>query len=77
MMLPSTEISAEQASQPYRSTTAVTATKTDIPLKDVPQTVDVVPAELIKDRNITTLQAPLRMSLVFLRMQVMASGISL
>lgn len=60
LTLPSTDIFAEQSSQPYRSTTAVTATKTDIPLKDVPQTVDVVPAELIKDRNITTLQDALK-----------------
>lgn len=40
LTLPSTEIPGGQASQPYRLTTALMATKTDIPQKDVPQTLE-------------------------------------
>ena len=44
---------AERADGPvdgYRATRSSTATKTDTPLKDVPGSVTVVPAQLIKDQ---------------------------
>src|SRR4051812_50169007 len=44
---------AERANGPvdgYRATRSSTATKTDTPLKDVPGSVTVVPAQLIKDQ---------------------------
>jgi iron complex outermembrane recepter protein len=37
----------------YRPSTATTATKTDTPLRDIPQAIQVVPQKVIKDQNIT------------------------
>jgi iron complex outermembrane recepter protein len=37
----------------YRPSTASTATKTDTPLRDIPQAIQVVPEKVIEDRNIT------------------------
>lgn len=39
----------------YRATRTGTATRTDTPIKDVPQTVNVVPRQVIEDRQITSL----------------------
>jgi iron complex outermembrane receptor protein len=39
----------------YRATRSATGTKTDTPLKDVPQTVNVVPRQVIEDRQTTRL----------------------
>jgi len=39
----------------YRATRTATATKTDTPLRDVPQSIQVVPRELITDRQETSL----------------------
>ena len=36
--------------QGYRPTRSATATKTDTPLRDVPQSVQVVPEALVKDQ---------------------------
>nr|WP_053082024.1 TonB-dependent siderophore receptor [Methylobacterium aquaticum] len=41
--------------QGYRATRSATATKTDTPLRDVPQTVNVVPREVLVDRQETRL----------------------
>ncbi len=41
--------------QGYRATRSATATKTDTPLRDVPQTVNVVPREVLVDRAETRL----------------------
>ncbi|WP_245524104.1 TonB-dependent receptor [Methylobacterium nonmethylotrophicum] len=41
--------------QGYRATRTATATKTDTPLRDVPQTVNVVPREVLVDRQETRL----------------------
>jgi iron complex outermembrane receptor protein len=37
----------------YRPSTGTTATKTDTPLRDIPQSIQVVPQQVIKDQNIT------------------------
>lgn len=34
---------------------ASTATKTDTPLRDIPQSIQVVPQQVLEDRNVTTL----------------------
>lgn len=60
MVLPSIDVTGGQIVSPYRAEAASTATKTNIPLKDVPQTVNVVPSELIKDQNMTSLQDVMR-----------------
>ncbi|SFU79216.1 iron complex outermembrane recepter protein [Methylobacterium sp. 174MFSha1.1] len=41
--------------QGYRATRSATATKTDTPLRDIPQTVNVVPREVLVDRAETRL----------------------
>jgi iron complex outermembrane receptor protein len=40
----------------YRAPNASTATKTDTPLRDIPASVDVVPRQLIQDRQVTRVQ---------------------
>ncbi|MEH2167338.1 MAG: TonB-dependent siderophore receptor [Nostoc sp.] len=40
----------------YRASEASTATKTDTPLRDIPASVDVVPRQLIQDRQVTRVQ---------------------
>ncbi|WKB54190.1 TonB-dependent siderophore receptor [Eleftheria terrae] len=44
----------------YRATRSATATKTDTPLQEVPQSVSVIGAEQIRDQNAQTLQEVLR-----------------
>lgn len=40
----------------YRVPDASTATKTDTPLRDIPASIDVVPRQLIEDRQVTRIQ---------------------
>src|SRR5262245_23033666 len=44
----------------YRSTRSSTATRTDTPLDEVPQSISVIPAAQIQDQNAQTLQEVLR-----------------
>ncbi|MEH2068695.1 MAG: TonB-dependent siderophore receptor [Nostoc sp.] len=39
----------------YNAPNASTATKTDTPLRDIPQSIQVVPREVLEDRNVRTL----------------------
>ncbi|MEH2276678.1 MAG: TonB-dependent receptor plug domain-containing protein [Nostoc sp.] len=39
----------------YNVPNATTATKTDTPLRDIPQSIQVVPREVLEDRNVRTL----------------------
>ncbi|MDF5712130.1 MAG: TonB-dependent siderophore receptor [Nostoc sp. S4] len=39
----------------YNAPNATTATKTDTPLRDIPQSIQVVPREVLEDRNVRTL----------------------
>jgi iron complex outermembrane recepter protein len=39
----------------YRVPNASTATRTDTPLRDIPQSIQVVPQEVLRDRNVRTL----------------------
>lgn len=39
----------------YRVPNAATATKTDTPLRDIPQSIQVVPQQVLEDRNVSTL----------------------
>ncbi|MGE5522252.1 MAG: TonB-dependent receptor [Rhodospirillaceae bacterium] len=45
---------------PYSAPTATSATKIEAPLRDIPQTVDVVPKELIRDQGARSMQDVLR-----------------
>ncbi|MEH2335706.1 TonB-dependent receptor plug domain-containing protein [Nostoc sp.] len=44
----------------YRVTDGSTATKTDTPLRDIPQSIQVVPRQVLEDRQVTTLAEALR-----------------
>ncbi|MBD2566095.1 MULTISPECIES: TonB-dependent siderophore receptor [Nostoc] len=72
---PSTEIQPEQPSaqneEPielvvtgeqggYRAEEASTATKTDTPIRDIPQSIQVIPREVLKDQGIIRVQDALR-----------------
>jgi catecholate siderophore receptor len=45
---------------PYSAPTATSATKIDAPLRDIPQTVNVVPQELLRDQGARSMQDALR-----------------
>ncbi len=49
--LPTVTVTAQAPA--YKADSATTATKMDIPLKDLPASVQVVPKELLKDRGVT------------------------
>ncbi|HLS87725.1 MAG TPA: TonB-dependent receptor plug domain-containing protein, partial [Burkholderiales bacterium] len=57
--LPQVDVRATQAPR-YRAESSSTATRTDTPLRDVPQTVTVLPKELLQSQNAFTLQDALR-----------------
>ncbi|BAB74287.1 ferrichrome-iron receptor [Nostoc sp. PCC 7120 = FACHB-418] len=44
----------------YRVTNAATATKTDTPLRDIPQSIQVIPRQVIEDQRATQLNEALR-----------------
>jgi len=44
----------------YRPTTSTTATKIDAPLRDIPQTINVVPQELLRDQGARSMQDVLK-----------------
>jgi catecholate siderophore receptor len=57
------EAQAEQATGPvqgYRATRSATVTKTDTALRDVPQSIQVVSEELMKDQGVTSMAQVLR-----------------
>ncbi|MFJ3059215.1 TonB-dependent receptor [Herbaspirillum sp. NPDC087042] len=58
--LPTVEVSGTRGNDGYLAPTAVSATKSEAPLRDVPQTINVVPAQVIRDQNATSLQDVLR-----------------
>jgi iron complex outermembrane recepter protein len=51
-------VTGEQDS--YRVTNAATATKTDTPLRDIPQSIQVIPRQVIEDQRATQLNEALR-----------------
>ncbi|MCG6138595.1 MAG: TonB-dependent siderophore receptor [Nostoc sp. LLA-1] len=52
-------VTAEQQDG-YRVPNASTATRTDTPLRDIPQSIQIVPQEILRDQNITRLEDALR-----------------
>ncbi len=50
------EVTAEQEVGGYRVPDSTTATKTDTPLRDIPASIQVVPRQLLEDRQITRVQ---------------------
>ncbi|OCQ95958.1 ferrichrome-iron receptor [Oscillatoriales cyanobacterium USR001] len=51
-------VTARQAT-PYRVPNASSATRTDTPIRDIPQSIQVIPQEVIKDQQITRLEEAL------------------
>lgn len=58
--LPEVKVQASGEAAPYSPPTATSATKIDAPLRDIPQTVNVVSHELIRDQGARSLQDVLR-----------------
>ncbi len=57
--LPAVTVSADE-DKGYAPATARSATKSSAPLRDIPQSVNVVTEQLIEDQNATTMEAALR-----------------
>jgi iron complex outermembrane recepter protein len=49
-------VTGEQEQQGYRVPNSSTATKTDTPLRDIPGSVQIIPRELLEDRQVTRIQ---------------------
>lgn len=58
--LPATTISGISDQQSYKTTESTTATKIDAPLRDIPQTINVVPQSVIKDQGAQSLEDVLK-----------------
>lgn len=58
--LPSIQVKAEQKTLKAKMTEASTATKGLMQLKDVPQTVNVIPQEILKEQGVTSIQGALQ-----------------
>lgn len=54
--LPEIQVSGTRTGDGYVAPTAISATKSEAPLRDIPQTINVVPAEVIRDQHATSLQ---------------------
>ena len=58
--LPEVKVQASDEVVPYNPPTATSATKVEAPLRDIPQTVNVVPQALIRDQGARSLQDVMR-----------------
>src|SRR3954470_13522581 len=58
--LPEVKVQATPDEPNFRTESTPSATKTDTPLRDIPQFINIVPQALIRSQNATTLQAALR-----------------
>ncbi|MBN8885108.1 MAG: TonB-dependent siderophore receptor [Rudaea sp.] len=58
-LLPKVTVHAEQTGD-YRARRAISATKIEAELRDVPQTINVVPAALLRDQHATSIQDALK-----------------
>lgn len=53
-------VTGEQEEEGYRVPDASTATRTDTPLRDIPQSIQVVPEQVIRDQQLTRLEEAIR-----------------
>ena len=58
--LPEVKVQASGEAAPYSPPTATSATKIEAPLRDIPQTVNVVPQELLRDQGARSMQDVMR-----------------
>lgn len=66
-VLPAMSVNASAVRDPgegYNPSNAVSATRIDAPLRDIPQTVNVVTAEVMRDQHANSLQDVLKTSRV-------------
>jgi catecholate siderophore receptor len=59
-VLSEVKVEATGEAAPYSAPTATSATKIEAPLRDIPQTVNVVPQELLRDQGARSMQDALR-----------------
>lgn len=52
--------SSRELSPTYNAPTAITATKVEAPLRDIPQTVNVVPQQLLQDQGVRSMESALK-----------------
>ncbi|WP_095152715.1 TonB-dependent siderophore receptor [Pseudomonas sp. Irchel s3b5] len=60
LTLPTTAVNSEFSEQSYMSTESRSALKIDAPLRDIPQTVNVVPQSVIKDQGAKSMEDVLK-----------------
>lgn len=60
LTLPATAVNSEYNEQSYRPTESRSALKIDAPLRDIPQTVNVVPQSVIKDQGARSMEDVLK-----------------
>ncbi|MEM1256421.1 MAG: TonB-dependent siderophore receptor, partial [Cyanobacteria bacterium P01_H01_bin.21] len=53
-------VTGEQAGSRYFEPTSTTGTRTDTPLRDIPQSIQVIPREVLEDQQVTELDDALR-----------------
>lgn len=58
--LPEVQVTDSRSNDSYVAPTAVSGTKSEAALRDIPQTINVVPAQVIKDQHATSLQDVLK-----------------
>lgn len=58
--LPEVKVQSSREAAGYNTPTATSATKIEAPLRDIPQTVNVVPAELLRDQGARSMQDALK-----------------
>nr|WP_194726175.1 TonB-dependent siderophore receptor [Noviherbaspirillum malthae] len=59
--LPTVQVQGSRELPPtYNAPTATSATKIEAPLRDIPQTVNVVPNQLLRDQNVTSMERALK-----------------
>jgi catecholate siderophore receptor len=51
---------ARQLAPAYHATTATSATKVDAPLRDIPQTINVIPQQVLRDQGVRSMQDALK-----------------
>ncbi|MFL9924845.1 TonB-dependent siderophore receptor [Herbaspirillum lusitanum] len=58
--LPEVQVSGSRANDSYVAPTSVSGTKSEAPLRDVPQTINVVPAQVMRDQGALSIQDALK-----------------
>ncbi|MEO6352699.1 MAG: TonB-dependent siderophore receptor [Burkholderiaceae bacterium] len=58
--LPEIKVQGTRQSESYNPPTAVSATKIEAPLRDIPQTINVIPQQLLRDQGVRSMQDVLK-----------------